>query len=227
MRQRQPAAPASGRHKAARFLLGCVAALGWFGPVHAAPSASGPDQIKEMVFWQQLYANGGHTLYCNRPFKDKTLLIDTDYLYPLRTMARHLKCASVRACAGNPQFQLMASDLHNMYPALKAVIRDRRNSLFGTVPGHDYKFENCTYKTTFQETEPPDFAKGNIARAILYMHTQYGLPIPGRQDLMREWNKTDPVDAAERQRNDAIDKLQGNRNPYIDHPDKIEALYKF
>ena len=44
---------------------------------------------------------------------------------------------------------------------------------------------------------------------------------------MREWNKTDPVDASERQRNDAIDKLQGNRNPYIDHPDKVDDLYKF
>ena len=226
MRQPPSAAPFVGR-KSALVLLGCIT-LGWFSPVRAAPpSTPSPDQVKETVFWQQLYANGGHTLYCNHPFKDKTLLIDTDYIYPLRTMAHHLKCSSVRACTGNAQFQLMASDLHNMYPALKAVIRDRRNSLFGTVPGHDYKFENCTYKTTFQETEPPDSAKGNIARAILYMHTQYGLPIPGRQDLMREWNKTDPVDASERQRNDAIDKLQGNRNPYIDHPDKVDDLYKF
>ena len=131
MRQPPSAAPFVGR-KSALVLLGCIT-LGWFSPVRAAPpSTPSPDQVKETVFWQQLYANGGHTLYCNHPFKDKTLLIDTDYIYPLRTMAHHLKCSSVQACTGNAQFQLMASDLHNMYPALKAVIRDRRNSLFGT-----------------------------------------------------------------------------------------------
>ena len=186
-----------------------------------------PRQVKNTVFWKQLYPDGGQTLYCNRAFKAKSILIDADYIYRPDQIADFLKCPSLHACKKKPEFQRMMSDLHNMFPALKMVIRDRRNSLFGTVPGNEYKFEDCNYKTTFQETEPRDTAKGDIARAMLYMHTEYGLPLPGRQDLMRQWNDIDPVDASERKRNDLIEQIQGNRNRFIDHPEEVEALFKF
>ena len=37
----------------------------------------------------------------------------------------------------------------------------------------------------------------------------------------------DPVDAAERARNNAIFQAQGNRNPYIDHPEFVDAVGRF
>lgn len=185
------------------------------------------EQQAETLFWNQLYSAGGLTLYCNTAFKTKTATIGIDHPYALDQIADHLRCPSLRSCEKNAEFQRMAADLHNQYPAEKKIIRDRRKSLFGTVPGNQFKFEDCQYKTSFQDVEPRNTAKGDIARAILYMHVEYGLPIPGRQDLMRQWNDIDPVDANERKRNDLIEKLQGNRNRFIDHPEQVEDLYKF
>jgi endonuclease I len=37
----------------------------------------------------------------------------------------------------------------------------------------------------------------------------------------------DPVNAADRFRNDLVMGAQGNRNPYIDHPEYVAAVGKF
>ena len=44
---------------------------------------------------------------------------------------------------------------------------------------------------------------------------------------LRRWNKLDPVDQAELERNDAIEKIQGNRNPFIDHPEYVDQISNF
>ena len=44
-------------------------------------------------------------------------------------------------------------------------------------------------------------------------------------ELMLKWSEDDPVDYMEMQRNEAIAKYQGNRNPFIDHPEYIDAIW--
>ena len=39
------------------------------------------------------------------------------------------------------------------------------------------------------------------------------------------WHALDPVDDAERLRNEKVFSLQGNRNPFVDHPEWVEALW--
>jgi hypothetical protein len=41
------------------------------------------------------------------------------------------------------------------------------------------------------------------------------------QDLLREWHYNFPPSALEIGRNDYLDSLQGNRNPFIDNPDYV------
>jgi len=90
--------------------------------------------------------------------------------------------------------------------------------------------------------------KGDIARAVLYMAIRYEggtHPVTGQNepdlemtddrskiiitsaspaymglltDLL-QWHQADPPDAAERARNEVIYSFQGNRNPFIDHPE--------
>ena len=94
--------------------------------------------------------------------------------------------------------------------------------------------------------------KGDMARAVLYMAIRYeGGTHPGtgqaEPDLemtdnraqivitsaspaymgllstLIAWHQADPVDAAERERNEVIFSFQGNRNPFIDHPEWATA----
>ncbi len=82
--------------------------------------------------------------------------------------------------------------------------------------------------------EPRDEFKGDAARAQMYMAVAYNgmdgenwaLPdnISNRgygvdQNLLKEWNRIDPPSNFEISRNDFIDSLQGNRNPFVDNPD--------
>lgn len=78
---------------------------------------------------------------------------------------------------------------------------------------------------------PGDEWKGDIARMIMYMYTRYGdrcLPglagvgnLQGDTQMLQtflQWNVDDPVNAYEDQRNDYLEGVYGNRNPYIDNP---------
>jgi len=47
----------------------------------------------------------------------------------------------------------------------------------------------------------------------------------GRLSALLVWHRQDPVDAAERARNDAVYAYQGNRNPFIDNPLWADCLF--
>jgi len=47
----------------------------------------------------------------------------------------------------------------------------------------------------------------------------------GRLSTLRSWHIADPVDAREQARNDVIASHQGNRNPFIDHPEWVACLF--
>ena len=96
-----------------------------------------------------------------------------------------------------------------------------RGSLrFGEVRGETRRFgKNCDFEVDERRriAEPRDDVRGDIARAMFYMAERYraqGLELFKRQaELLAEWHIQDPVDASERRRNQAIEQIQGNRNP--------------
>lgn len=103
------------------------------------------------------------------------------------------------------------------------VYRNGRN--FGNVPGEDSRFDQCDFEWEQKVVEPRDLSKGNVARSILYMNRQYNLPVsPEMMTVMKAWNKQDPPSEQERIRNDRIETLQGQRNPYIDNPGLVDRL---
>ncbi len=91
--------------------------------------------------------------------------------------------------------------------------------------------------------------KGDVARAMFYMDVRYEGDASGELDLvltdnqaliqtteggvaymglinaLLEWNQDDPVDAKEMRRNDRVYSYQGNRNPFIDHPEWVDFLF--
>lgn len=101
--------------------------------------------------------------------------------------------------------------------------------------------------------EPPDNAKGDCARILLYVYTRWKQPNlytsydpnnkdfknfvdPGEDtsdgdyvieslDVLLQWMEDDPVDTWEMGRNDSAQSIQGNRNVFIDYPEL--AWYMF
>ncbi|EKF74611.1 endonuclease I [Alcanivorax hongdengensis A-11-3] len=174
-------------------------------------------------FIQQVYAQGGRTLYCQEDFQAGDR-IAVEHVYTERNLRNHLNCSSARSCEQNADYVKMRADMHNMFPVTRHAELDRRRTLFGELPDSENSDADCGYKLSFQSFEPPDHAKGNVARAMLYMYDHYDLPLIGTLQMYQQWNRLDPVDDAERQRNARIKTIQGNSNPFIDDPKKADTL---
>jgi hypothetical protein len=43
--------------------------------------------------------------------------------------------------------------------------------------------------------------------------------------MMKEWHLADPVSQKEIDRNNAVYEIQGNRNPFIDHPEYVSYIW--
>ena len=48
----------------------------------------------------------------------------------------------------------------------------------------------------------------------------------GLLSVLLQWHEEDPVDEFETQRNDIIFSFQGNRNPFIDHPEWVACVFQ-
>lgn len=135
----------------------------------------------------------------------------------------------------------MVSDAFHVYPTDGKVNGIRSNYPYGEVTNpsittlNGSKLGPCTFPgysgTVF---EPINEYKGDFARTYFYMCTRYYTEDSGWQtndmiiganlkpwalELMKKWNQQDPVSAKEIARNNAVYAHQGNRNPFIDHPE--------
>ena len=188
------------------------------------------DQIASSSFWEKLYPAGGWSLYCGYKFVDsgKTAggqIINIEHIYPTNRMAEHAGCQNRMQCrdSNNPVFMRMEADLHNMYPAWQTVITHRYDYRYGLINGEDWRFDDCDFEWKTGIVEPRQIARGNIARAMLYMHSRYDIPVEKNAlVLFKVWNRIDPPSKQEKVRNDIIERLQGKRNPYIDRPSIAE-----
>ncbi|NCB38422.1 MAG: hypothetical protein EOM80_06585 [Erysipelotrichia bacterium] len=71
-------------------------------------------------------------------------------------------------------------------------------------------------------------SRGNIARAIFYFSTRYAKRIaPSEEEVLRKWHQEDPVDVHEKSRNERVEAIQGNRNPFIDKPEFVNNISDF
>jgi hypothetical protein len=126
------------------------------------------------------------------------------------------------------------SDLHHLYPTDSKANSKRGNFPFAELTrGH--KLDGCTasqkgYSSTTggDNFMPPVHQKGNVARALFYFSVRYNVQIPDYEEIfLRQWHLIDPVDAFEIKRNDLIEKVQGNRNIFIDNPDYTDFIRNF
>ena len=137
--------------------------------------------------------------------------------------------------------------------ATDGYVNNRRSSyVYGEVSSATYTSNNGSLLGSSKLSgysgtvfEPIDEYKGDIARGCMYMAIRYkdqlGSWSKGEakkvfqssypyltsyaRDLFAKWSHLDPVSDKEVIRNEEIEKLQGNRNPFIDHPEWVDVIW--
>ena len=137
------------------------------------------------------------------------------------------------------------TDINHLRPADR-IVNSTRNNLDFDEGGNPVNNADGNFYDS-DSFEPRDSVKGDVARMILYMDIRYegeseavnsladlkavdsltgsGVPEIGRLCRMVQWNAEDPVDDIERSRNEWVYAFQGNRNPFIDHPEWVNKIY--
>ncbi|MFB5662604.1 endonuclease I family protein [Alteribacillus sp. HJP-4] len=125
----------------------------------------------------------------------------------------------------------MRGDIHHLFTCEPVC-----NSIRSNYPYYDFedytpgsidpnRVEKACGKAE-KELFEPEHGKGPAARAMLYFLLRYPEEIDASYseaidvELLQKWHKEFPPDLYEKHRNQAIFEIQGNRNPFIDFPDK-------
>jgi endonuclease I len=138
-----------------------------------------------------------------------------------------------------------AADYHNLLLTnLTNANSPRSNHPVGEVITPTYSFMDCSlgYDSLGNFVfEPAEDIKGDIARAMFYEMVAWdgtggsnwalaNLSAYGPEQSMQvllNWHWNDPPDGAEKAKTEYIYFLQGNRNPFIDHPEWVSCINWF
>lgn len=149
----------------------------------------------------------------------------------------------------------MNSDIHHIFATDGYVNSKRSSFPYGVVGSASFTSANnsklgSSITAGYSGTvfEPIDEFKGDVARAYFYMATRYENVIAGWQtisssgnlildgtsdhvfevwqlNMLLNWHNSDPVSQMELDRNDAAFDHQGNRNPFVDHPEYADSIW--
>ena len=143
-------------------------------------------------------------------------------------------------------------DLNHLYPSEMRANTAKSNYPLGEVDRtQNIKFQNGITTVGYPVSgqgggaqyvfEPADEYKGDFARTYFYMATTYQdlrwrytymvnqnlYPTLNTWsiNLLMKWHREDPVSQKEIDRNEAVYKIQNNRNPFIDYPALADYLW--
>lgn len=149
----------------------------------------------------------------------------------------------------------MNSDVHHIFASDGYVNGRRSSFPYGEVGSATYTSNNGSklgsgsgIGYTGTVFEPIDEFKGDLARAYFYMATRYQDQIAGWEgnssssnaalngtstqvfetwmlNMLKKWHNDDPVSQKETDRNNAAQNHQGNRNPFVDHPEFVQSIW--
>ena len=157
----------------------------------------------------------------------------------------HVWCKS-HGFSGNESY-LPYTDAHHLRATNAVVNSTRNNSDYGEVDHNSASSDMYGNYWTATTYEPRDEVKGDCARMIFYLACRYkntspfyaeviegstldllssnGKSYMGNLSTLLKWHYMDPVSVEEIYRNNIVYQYQGNRNPFIDHPEYLELCY--
>lgn len=129
-----------------------------------------------------------------------------------------------------------SSDLHNLRVSCQNSNGMHGNKFYDNENNMATFFPNIAGTPNISHQYEGDH-RGDVARILFYMATRYpelhlddelngndNLSM-GKLSVLLEWNRLDPVDEFEIQRNNRIYEYQGNRNPFIDYPELADQIW--
>lgn len=150
---------------------------------------------------------------------------------------------------GDVEYTPAYSDMWNLFPSDGPANQAKLNYPLGLCKSTT--FNNGVSKVGPAQTgygggsgnvfEPADQYKGDFARSFFYMAMVYDdLPWvvnymyrqnswptlqPWAYEMLLQWSRADKVSQKEIDRNDEVEKSQGNRNPFVDFPELAEYIW--
>jgi len=141
------------------------------------------------------------------------------------------------------------TDTHHLRPSDISVNYARGNRWFdncATPYEDDGMATGCFTSVSRWVWQPRDEVKGDVARMIFYMATRYEgengepdlqvidylpsddftkEPVHAMLSTLLAWHLEDSVSSFEQNRNEVVYSYQGNRNPFIDHPEYVNRIW--
>ena len=125
-----------------------------------------------------------------------------------------------RNCASkvSKDYRLMQADMFNLYPAIGSVNAQRQNYNFVMLANSASSFGSCDMRIDAKKVQPPENARGKIARAYLYMEAVYPIyQMSGSQrKLMNAWDSQYPITNVECEIGKRISAVQQSSNPILE-----------
>lgn len=167
-------------------------------------------------------------------YEERAQRIEIEHIVAASDFGRQRECwrsppagADSRKHCGDvdPLYRAMEADPHNLIPVVGALNALRLNYRFGMVPRgeEDPRISGCGFKffnagsEDARLAEPPDSAKGLVARAYFYMEDRYGHAISRQQRrLFEAWDRQFPPSGEEIERNRRIYAQTGVWNIFVE-----------
>jgi len=158
----------------------------------------------------------------NYPYTDCHALFAADASY---NMSRHNKpygdCTS--PCARKPVDD--AGNAANFrFTDGWEVWEGRRGDVARALLYLDVRYEGGTHNET--GAEEPDLVLTDDLSKVATTAGNASKAYMGSLSTLLMWHYDDPVDARELDRNDVVESFQGNRNPFVDHPEWIDCIFQ-
>ncbi len=189
------------------------------------------DEVMVNLFQARDTTNGQKVITCG--YTGEEYIYDNPFTWDIYSR-EHTYCHAWMPSnpADAPTERPEYDDMHHLYPVNFAQANNPRsdNPLGEVVTTlQSYLDGKLGYNANNQLVyEPRDEHKGRAARAIMYMPTCYNgdgftWNVPGQQDIntLKQWHFQFPPDEWDMARNDFIDSVQGNRNPFVDSTDFV------
>ena len=199
-----------------------------------------PDLYNGNKRWWEMYSNEVYLIYNNQTG-----------LSSFRANSMQREHSVPKSWWGSDDSSPAWTDIYNLLPSDGPANQAKSNYPLGPVDPKRANFDNGAVKvgvpvsgfggTAGMVFEPADEYKGDFARAYFYVFTVYddlnwtassmgtknSWPTlkPWAYELLLQWARQDPVSEKERNRNDAAERQQGNRNPFVDFPELAEYIW--